>query len=291
VNDWEKEPVREHRKIKKRQVLRGPLDFIISERNSTMLRLSASPSRVTLGGKTALRGANRRFASLPPPPPAGLRSRAEMLASLKQSSPTSPYDIFVVGGGATGSGTAMDAANRGLKVACVERGDFGSETSSRSTKLIWAGSRYLFNVVAALTSSKMITAPKETIKKCMEEFHMVLGCARERRYMAEKNQHLVNWIPIALPFNQWVIWPPPMGAWAFAFMPIACRLNAVKWFYDSLAGFTSPSSYVMSKAQSMTKFPQLTNRGINFCAILHEAAAFSQTVGEPLTLTLTLTLI
>ena len=52
---------------------------------------------------------------------------------------------------------------------------------------------------------------------------------------------------------RWVIWPPPMGAWAFAFMPIACRLNAVKWFYDSLAGFSCPSAYVMSKAQVDTR--------------------------------------
>ena len=41
------------------------------------------------------------------------------------------------------AGAALDAASRGLKVACVERSDFGSGTSSRSTKLIWGGSRYL----------------------------------------------------------------------------------------------------------------------------------------------------
>ena len=181
-----------------------------------------------------------------------------------------PYDVLVIGGGATGAGCALDAATRGLKVACVERGDFGSETSSRSTKLIWAGSRYLFNVVAALTSSKMLTAPIETVKKCYEEFHMVLGCARERRYMAEKNAHLVNWIPIALPFDKWFIWPPPMGAWAFSLLPIACRINACR-IYDSLAGFTSPAAFTMSKAMTEAKFPQLTDRQIKFCAVLHEA--------------------
>ena len=168
----------------------------------------------------------RRMAhTLPPPPPPGLRSRSEMIGSMKARGQQEPYDVLVIGGGATGAGCALDAATRGLKVACVERGDFGSETSSRSTKLIWAGSRYLFNVVAALTSSKMLTAPIETVKKCYEEFHMVLGCARERRYMAEKNAHLVNWIPIALPFDKWFIWPPPMGAWAFSLLPIACRLD------------------------------------------------------------------
>ena len=75
-----------------------------------------------------------------PPPPPGIPSRAAMLSSL--SDPTVTYDVLIVGGGATGAGCALDAAARGLKVACLERGDFASETSSRSTKLIWAGSRY-----------------------------------------------------------------------------------------------------------------------------------------------------
>jgi len=119
----------------------------------------------------------------------------------------------------------------------------------------------------------MITSPIATLKNCLAEFHMVKGCARERQYMADMNPHLVNWIPIALPFNKWVIWPPPMGAWAFAFMPIACRLNAVKWFYDSIAGFKGPSAYTMTKKETEAKFPQLgvEKKGIKFCAVLHEA--------------------
>jgi glycerol-3-phosphate dehydrogenase len=116
----------------------------------------------------------------------------------------------------------------------------------------------------------MLTNPLATLKNCYDEFKMVLGCARERRYMAEKNAHLTNWIPIALPFDKWVIWPPPMGAWAFAFMPIACRLNAIRWLYDSLAGFSCPTAYIMSRSQTLQKFPQLTERDIKFCAVLHE---------------------
>ena len=46
------------------------------------------------------------------------------------------FDLIVIGGGATGSGIALDAASRGLKVALVEKGDFSSGTSSKSTKLI-----------------------------------------------------------------------------------------------------------------------------------------------------------
>jgi hypothetical protein len=71
--------------------------------------------------------------------PRGLPSRAEQIRRLQ--SPTiredGTFDILVIGGGATGAGIALDAAQRGLQTACIERGDFASETSSRSTKLIW----------------------------------------------------------------------------------------------------------------------------------------------------------
>lgn len=57
------------------------------------------------------------------------------------------YDLLVIGGGATGSGIALDAATRGLKVALVEREDFASGTSSKSTKLVHGGVRYLEKAV------------------------------------------------------------------------------------------------------------------------------------------------
>lgn len=58
-----------------------------------------------------------------------------------------PYDLLIIGGGATGSGIALDAATRGLKVALVERDDFSSGTSSKSTKLVHGGVRYLEKAV------------------------------------------------------------------------------------------------------------------------------------------------
>lgn len=58
-----------------------------------------------------------------------------------------PYDLLIVGGGATGAGIALDAATRGLKVAVVERDDFSSGTSSKSTKLVHGGVRYLEKAV------------------------------------------------------------------------------------------------------------------------------------------------
>ena len=57
------------------------------------------------------------------------------------------FDILVIGGGATGAGVALDGASRGLKVAMVERDDFSAGTSSRSTKLIHGGVRYLESAV------------------------------------------------------------------------------------------------------------------------------------------------
>lgn len=58
-----------------------------------------------------------------------------------------PYDLLIIGGGATGSGIALDAVTRGLKVAIVERDDFSSGTSSKSTKLVHGGVRYLEKAV------------------------------------------------------------------------------------------------------------------------------------------------
>ena len=58
-----------------------------------------------------------------------------------------PYDLLVIGGGATGAGIALDAVTRGLKVAMVEREDFASGTSGKSTKLVHGGVRYLEKAV------------------------------------------------------------------------------------------------------------------------------------------------
>ena len=83
---------------------------------------------------------------------------------------------------------ALDATTRGLKVACIERGDFASETSSRSTKLIWAGIRYLATSAAGLLSKNLFIDPVATVKDFWGEFMMVVGCHRERRYMLEKQK-------------------------------------------------------------------------------------------------------
>jgi glycerol-3-phosphate dehydrogenase len=104
-----------------------------------------------------------------PPKFPDIKSRDEQIADLKRSagtvagsvkgwlggsSPASaasaepePYDLLIIGGGATGAGIALDAVTRGLKVAMVERDDFSSGTSSKSTKLVHGGVRYLEKAV------------------------------------------------------------------------------------------------------------------------------------------------
>ena len=67
------------------------------------------------------------------------KNRPALLQTLK----TQEFDLTVIGGGITGAGIALDAASRGMKVALIEKDDFGAGTSSKSTKLIHGGLRYL----------------------------------------------------------------------------------------------------------------------------------------------------
>ena len=91
-----------------------------------------------------------REGKLIPPSFPHIKSRLEQIEDLKRSSggdKENEYDLLVIGGGATGSGIALDAATRGLKVAIVERDDFSAGTSSKSTKLVHGGVRYLEKAV------------------------------------------------------------------------------------------------------------------------------------------------
>ena|SRR5438552_771530 len=77
--------------------------------------------------------------------------RKEQLAALKN--PVNKFDLLVIGGGASGAGCALDAVSRGLKVAMVERDDFACGTSSRSTKLVHGGVRYLEKALRVFRST------------------------------------------------------------------------------------------------------------------------------------------
>lgn len=164
------------------------------------------------------------------------------------------FDLLIIGGGATGAGAALDAAQRGLKVACVEREDFGSGTSSRSTKLIWAGSRYLVMALINLfhTDLRLLRKPKETITTFMEDFRMVMNCHRERTFLLEQQHHLTNWIPIAVPIEKWLIWPPPFGYVPASLGPLGLFPLFFK-FYDFLGNFSSPPSHIMTTSRAARK--------------------------------------
>ena len=73
-------------------------------------------------------------------------ARDDALAALEAE----PFDLVVIGGGITGAGVALDAASRGYSVALVERDDFAAGTSSRSSKLVHGGLRYLTPVLRPL---------------------------------------------------------------------------------------------------------------------------------------------
>src|SRR6201996_3841193 len=104
-----------------------------------------------------------------------------MLTDLKS---TDEFDLLVVGGGATGAGVAVDAATRGLKVALVERDDFSSGTSSKSTKLVHGGVRYLQKAVMELD---------------YEQYKLVKEALHERKIFLQTAPYLSHSLPIMLP--------------------------------------------------------------------------------------------
>ena len=109
--------------------------------------------------------------------------RATHLRRLREES----FDLLVIGGGATGCGCALDAATRGLRVALVERADFASGTSSRSTKLVHGGVRYLEQAVKRIDRA---------------QFRLVREALRERAALLELAPHLVHELPIFVPLYQ-----------------------------------------------------------------------------------------
>mmetsp|Transcript_48819 Transcript_48819/g.118151 ORF Transcript_48819/g.118151 Transcript_48819/m.118151 type:complete len:762 (+) Transcript_48819:211-2496(+) len=207
------------------------------------------------------------------PAPKGLPTRTEQVERLKQIGQVQEYeeqfDILVVGGGATGAGIALDSAVRGLKTACIERGDFSSETSSRSTKLIWAGIKYMATASAMLLSTKLVTNPLATVQDFVSEMKMVFNCHQERKFMMQQQEHLCNWIPIVIPFTSWHVSPPPFNHPLFGFFPVLAP--PVLKFYDALSQFTCPPSFIMTPTKVKTKFPQLEESTLKYCAVFYEA--------------------
>ena len=109
--------------------------------------------------------------------------RADMIARLEER--REPWDILVIGGGATGMGIAVDAASRGYAVLLLEQHDFGKGTSSRSTKLVHGGVRYLEQGNIAL----------------------VMEALKERGLLRQNAPHLVGNLAFVVPNYDW--WEAP----------------------------------------------------------------------------------
>ncbi|GMF05801.1 unnamed protein product [Ambrosiozyma monospora] len=101
----------------------------------------------------------------------------------------SKYDVIVVGGGATGSGTALDLSLRGLKVLVLEKNDFASGTSSKSTKMAHGGVRYLEKAIFQLSKAQL---------------NLVIEALNERASILENAPHLASCLPILIPvYKYW----------------------------------------------------------------------------------------
>jgi glycerol-3-phosphate dehydrogenase len=208
-----------------------------------------------------------------------LPSRTEQLRRLQDID--QEYDILVIGGGATGAGVALDAATRGFKVACIERGDFASETSSRSTKLLWAGIKYMGSAFAYILTPKNYQREgfRAVAERFWSEMNMVYHCHVERHYMTTVNRHLCDWIAICCPFTTWIKIDDqgryPLNQWLFCLFPIVAPV--VMKFYDALSGFSCPPSYILTAKTARTAFPQLKQDGyddgtkLKYCSVFYEA--------------------
>ncbi|KAJ7063587.1 FAD dependent oxidoreductase-domain-containing protein [Mycena amicta] len=167
-----------------------------------------------------------------PPPPWTPPSREHMIKTLR-SSADEEFDLLVVGGGATGAGVAVDAASRGLKVALVERDDFSAGTSSKSTKLVHGGVRYLQKAVFELD---------------YEQYKLVREALHERRIFLQTAPYLSAMLPIMLPIYKY---------WQVPYYWSGCKM------YDILAGKENmESSYLMSKGKALETFPMLKSDGL-----------------------------
>lgn len=152
------------------------------------------------------------------------RTRARALSRFR----TEVFDLLVIGGGITGAAVARDAVSRGLKVALVERADFASGTSSRSSKLIHGGLRYLENL----------------------EFHLVFEALAERAFLLKTVPHMVRPLPFYFPVYR-------------HHRTSKTTLSMGLWLYDLLAIFRTPEFHKnLSRRRLLKAIPFLKPEGL-----------------------------
>jgi glycerol-3-phosphate dehydrogenase len=143
-----------------------------------------------------------------------------------QLSDQSNWDIIIIGGGATGLGTALDAASRGLKTLLVEQSDFAKGTSSRSTKLVHGGVRYM----------------------AQGDIGLVKHALRERGLLEQNAKHLVNKEEFIIPCYDW-----------FSVIKYLTGLT----LYDWLAGkYSFGKSKFLSKEETLNLMPGIKEKGL-----------------------------
>src|SRR3954467_4201798 len=131
------------------------------------------------------------------------------------------WDMIVVGGGATGVGVAIDAASRGYDVLLLEQSDFGKGTSSRSTKLVHGGVRYLEQGNVAL----------------------VMEALKERGILLQNAPHLVRNLGFVVPNYDW---------WEAPFYGVGLKL------YNLLAGkYGFGTSRILSREETLARLPTI----------------------------------
>ncbi len=161
--------------------------------------------------------------------------RDEMLRKVhERSAQDRPWDVAVVGGGATGVGVAVDAASRGLDVVLVEAHGFGKGTSSRSTKLVHGGVRYLEQ----------------------GNIPLVMSALKERELLRKNAPHLVHDLTFVVPNYDW---------WEAPFYGIGLKL------YDILAGRSCfGGSKILSKSETLQRLPTLNDKGLRGGVAYHD---------------------
>lgn len=164
-------------------------------------------------------------------------SREQLLHKLNRDR----FDILIIGGGATGAGAALDAASRGLKVALIEANDFSSGTSSRSTKLVHGGVRYLENAIKHLDR---------------HEYALVRDALAERKRFLNNAPHLTKLLPIITPVY---------SVWEAFYYLVGLKL------YDLVAGESSLGrSRFLSREKSLELFPMLKKEGLTGSVLYYD---------------------
>jgi glycerol-3-phosphate dehydrogenase len=143
------------------------------------------------------------------------------------------YDIVIIGGGATGSGIAVDAASRGFKTLLLEKNDFSEGTSSRSTKLVHGGVRYLEAAVKGLDK---------------DQFNLVKEGLKERSRLLKNAPHLCSRLALVTPIYKW---------WELPYMFVGLSL------YDLVSGKRGLGrSSIVLKKKMFNNFPSIKKEGL-----------------------------